>query len=161
MEEIQKIKGLLEALEIPFEAVTHQPVFTIEEMAALKLPKEKCVAKNLFIRDDKKQNYYLFVVHQDKRADLKRMREKLGSRPLTFASEEDLNRLLGLTKGAVTPFGIINDEAHRVKVCIDTVFERSCIGVHPNVNTATFWLKTSDLIRFIEHHGNQTECIDF
>ena len=66
--------------------------------------------KNLFLRDDKKRHYYLVVVKKDKAVDLKGLRALLGSRPLSFASEQDLSRCLGLPKGAVTPLGILNDE---------------------------------------------------
>ena len=29
------------------------------------------------------------------------------------------------------------------------------MGVHPNDNTATIWLKSEDLIRLIKEHGNK------
>ena len=29
------------------------------------------------------------------------------------------------------------------------------IGVHPNENTATVWIKTDDLINIIKEHGNE------
>ena len=34
------------------------------------------------------------------------------------------------------------------------------IGVHPNDNTATVWMKTADLIRLIEEHGNMVRVVD-
>lgn len=33
------------------------------------------------------------------------------------------------------------------------------IGVHPNDNTATVWLKTTDLIDIITEHGNEVEAV--
>lgn len=53
--------------------------------------------KNLFVRDDKRQNYYLITVKGDKRVDLKAFRRAQQTRPLTFASPEELQQLLGLT----------------------------------------------------------------
>ena len=38
---------------------------------------------------------------------------------MSFASEERLFRYLGLTTGAVSPFGLINDRDRCVKVLID------------------------------------------
>ena len=34
------------------------------------------------------------------------------------------------------------------------------IGVHPNENTATIWLKVKDLIDIIKEHGNQVNIIE-
>lgn len=65
--------------------------------------------------------------------------------------------ILGLKAGSVTPFGILNDEKRRVKVFLDKSFLESpgLIGIHPNENTATLWLKVEDLIQIIEKHGNE------
>ena len=55
----QALYALLEERKIPYEAVEHQAVYTMEEMAALHLRGQERVLKNLFLRDDKKRNYYL------------------------------------------------------------------------------------------------------
>ena len=89
------------------------------------------------------------------------IRQRLDSRPLTFASEESLNEFLGLKRGAVTPFGIINDAGHKVKVIFDKdIFNFDKIGVHPNDNTATVWLAPGDMKRLIENNGNETIVIE-
>ena len=104
------------------------------------------IVKNIFIRDDKKINYYLVLVSHNKKVNLKELRNKLNSRPLTFASEEDLYKYLGLTKGSVSPLGILNDKDHIVTIIIDEDIKNiSEIGVHPNINTATVFLKPKDL----------------
>jgi Ala-tRNA(Pro) deacylase len=145
----------LSAMAIDYTVVDHPAVFTIEEMEQLNLPDADAIVKNLFIRDDKKRSYYLVVLQKDKRVDLKGLRGKLASRPLTFASEDDLMKLLGLTKGAVTPLGILNDSVHSVTVVLDeTILAFDRIGIHPNDNTATVFLKPYDLVKLIETLGN-------
>ena len=161
VESKQEIVNLLNKMNIEYEIISHEAVFTIDEMLTLNLPKAEHVAKNLFVRDDKKRNYYLFVIREEKMVNLKQMRERIDSRPLSFASESDLYQYLSLPKGAVTPFGVINDKTHNVKVYIDADFKYSLIGIHPNENTATVWLKTKDLVDLIKQHGNQVEYIDF
>ncbi|MFQ7472926.1 MAG: YbaK/EbsC family protein [Anaerovoracaceae bacterium] len=121
---------------------------------------EENIAKNLFIRNDKKQNYYLLTIAGGKRADLKKVRNFLGERPLKFASEEDLDKIMGLKKGSVTPFGILNDSESKVKVLMDRAYRGKIIGVHPNDNTATVWLKTEDLMNIIISRGNEAEYIE-
>ena len=160
VEKKKEIINLLKSLNIYYEMVSHKEVYTINEMLQLNLPKSESVAKNLFVRDDKKRNYYLIVVREEKKVELKKFREKIASRPLSFASEDDLNSILELSKGSVTPFGIINDKKQKVKVFIDNEFKDDTIGVHPNDNTATIWLKTNDLVKIIEQHGNLVEFIE-
>ena len=58
---------LLEEAGVSYELAEHPPVYTIDDMLALKLPHPKDIAKNLFLRDDKKQNYYLIVLREDKK----------------------------------------------------------------------------------------------
>lgn len=153
-EQAAAVLTLLTDKQIAFHVEEHIPVYTIDEMTALSLPDGDAVAKNLFVRDDKKRKYYLIVIRQDKTVNLKVLRETLGTRPLSFASETDLWNYLKLTKGAVTPFGILNDESRSVTVVIDKAFEGKQIAVHPNENTATVWLNTDDLVAILQEHGN-------
>lgn len=91
----------------------------------------------------------------------KEFRKANQTRPLSFASEEDLMKLLGLTAGSVTPLGVLNDEERKVTVFLDRDFfeESGLIGVHPNDNTATVWLKAEDLVRLIGEHGNRIHVV--
>ena len=95
----------------------------MDEIRAVALPYPQWDAKNLFIRDDKKQHYYLISVKGDKRVDLKAFRKAQGLRPLSFASPDDLRAILHLTPGAVTPLGLLNDEARRVHLYVDADFQ--------------------------------------
>ncbi len=146
-----------------FEVTEHKAVYNMEELASVELPYPEADAKNLFVRDDKKKNYYLITVKGDKRVDLKEFKEKYGTRRLSFASENDLMNIMGLIPGAVTPFGILNDSEKKVQIYIDKDFKDSpgIIGVHPNDNTATVWIKTDDLINIIKKHGNIVNVVEF
>lgn len=129
----------------------------MEELAEVKLPHPEADAKNLFVRDDKRQNYYLITVKGEKRVNLKDFRRENGTRPLTFASPEELSEILGLIPGAITPLGLLNDKEHRVKFYLDRDFEdMDLIGVHPNDNTATVWLNPADLIKLLKENGSET-----
>jgi len=160
----QKVFDVMESMNIPYEVVEHQPVYTIEEMEAieeLNNNSKDLVVKNLFIRDDKKQRFFLVVLHKDKRVNLKELRQKLNSRPLTFASEKYLEKYLGLNTGAVSPFGILNDTDCIVEVIFDKdILEFERIGVHPNDNTATVWIRPQDMEMIIKNHGNVVTYLD-
>ena len=101
----QEIYKYLKDQNIWHEVTEHKAVFNMEELAEVDIPYPEADAKNLFVCDDKKRNYYLITVKGDKRVDLKEFRKKNNTRPLRFASENDLMDILGLIPGAVTPTG--------------------------------------------------------
>ena len=147
---------------VDFEITEHPAVWNMEDVAKISMPHPEADAKNLFVREDKTQNYYLITVKGDKRADLKALRKEEGLRQLKFASAEELESVLRLIPGAVTPLGLLNDGTCRVTLYLDSYFLQppALVGAHPNDNTATVWLKTEDLIRMIEAHGNPVKIID-
>ena len=147
--------------DVKYEITEHGAVFNMAELDAVKLPYPESDAKNLFVRDDKRRNYYLITVKGDKRVDLKDFRRKHELRPLTFASAEELMDIMNLYPGAVSPLGLLSDENHKVKLYLDEAFGAGPVGVHPNDNTATVWLKTADLIRIVKEHGNNVEMVNF
>ena len=143
-----------------YEITEHKAVFRMEELDSVELPYPEWGAKNLFVRDDKKRNYYLITVKGDKRVDLKEFRKQNELRALSFAPAEDLFTILGLTPGSVTPLGLLNDTEHKVHFYLDSEFVGNKIGVHPNDNTATVWLQADDLMNIIREHGNEAEFVE-
>ena len=156
----QEIYEFLQAQGVTYEVTEHKAVYNMDELAEVELPYPEADAKNLFVRDDKKSSYYLITVRGGKRVDLQEFRKAYGMRRLSFASAEDLERLLGLFPGSVTPLGLLNNTEKNVKLFLDSDFgEDDLIGVHPNENTATVWLRAGDLVRLIREHGNEVELI--
>lgn len=156
----QQTYKYLDEHNINYKVTEHRAVFSMDELDRVELPYPQWDAKNLFVRDDKKRNYYLITVRGEKRVDLKDFRKKHGLRTLSFASADDLMDILKLTPGSVTPFGLLNDEQCRVHFFLDSQFENNMMGIHPNDNTATVWLKTDDLVRLIEQHGTAIEFVE-
>lgn len=151
----KKVIDTLKCMNIQYDFTEHPAVFSIEEMDKLNIDSNNEVVKNLFVRDNKKRRYFLIVLQKSKQVNLKEIRNELHCSRLSFASEEDLKKFLGLSKGSVSPFGILNDADCKVEVVIDKnilLFER--IGVHPNDNTATVWISPKDVELIIKNHGN-------
>lgn len=145
---------------IPFEITEHRAVYNMEELDSIDLPYPEGDAKNLFVRDDKKKNYYLITVKGDKRVNLKDFRKSHGLRPLSFASPEDLKKYMDLTPGAVTPLGLLNVEGAPITMYLDAEFKDSIIGIHPNENTATVWLQGDDLVALLRENGCEVEIVE-
>ena len=57
-----EIISLLNAAGIAFEVTEHQPIYTVEEGEALKLPHPEAIARTLFLCDDKHQNFWLVTL---------------------------------------------------------------------------------------------------
>ena len=150
-----EVLNKLDELQIKYQLIKHIPIYTIEEANNLDIENKEYIVKNLFLRDDKKRNYYLVVIKNHKKVNLNDLMLKINSRIFSFASSDDLNKYLNLKKGSVTPLGILNDKNKVVTIIIDEdILKDNLIGVHPNDNRATIFIKTKDLIKLIELHGN-------
>ncbi|MBE0674604.1 MAG: prolyl-tRNA synthetase associated domain-containing protein [Bacteroidales bacterium] len=151
----------LEKLGIEFEYHEHPPVPTIE--AALEhwrdLNSGRC--KNIFFRNHKGNRHYLVILEHRQQLNIRELEQRLKQGKLTFASDERLKKWLGLEPGSVSPFGLINDKEMHVHLFIDKnllTFER--LAFHPNVNTASLVIKTSDFKKFLEACGSGHEFLE-
>jgi len=148
--DLMNIYDVLDKLNIDYTEITHKALFTVDDAREIlnKIDGQGC--KNLFLTN-KKDNFYLVVMLEDKRANIKELELILQEKHLTFAHEEDLYKILKLKKGSVTPLGIINDENNKVKLLIDKDLVNKKLLFHPNVNTKTISIEYKDLIKFIEY----------
>ncbi len=150
-----QVYQVLNELDIEFDKFTHEPVYTIEQ-AEEQLPDlmiDHC--KNLFLRNNKGDRHYLIIMTKEKNANLKQLAKKIESTRLSFASERRLKEHLGLDKGAVSPFGLINDKENNVEVIVDKdIKKEEKIIFHPNVNNISVSIKSHDLAKFLDWTGN-------
>lgn len=140
---------ILNNLNIKYEELEHKPVVTSLEAQFIKDQINGIGVKNLFIKDSK--NYFIVLLEDNKKADLKELKSILNSGHLSFASETELERILHLKRGYVTPLGIINDVDNLVTLVIDKDLKDNTLLVHPNINTKTISIKYEDLIKFIDY----------
>ena len=157
----QQIYDYLNQENVWYEITEHEAVYNMAELSNIEIPYPEYDAKNLFVRDDKKRNYYLITVKGDKRVNLKEFRKNNNTRPLSFASADDLMEIMGLILGALTPLGLLNDTGCKVTLFLDNDFigDLGLIAVHPNDNTATVWIKANDLVTLIQQHGNTVNFV--
>lgn len=158
----EEVLEKLNALNIEYKEITHDAVYTIEEMDALGKDyfEGAKICKNLFVRDQKGKRHFLVVLPEEKRAPLDVIATKIGSTRLSFASNERLMKYLKLTPGAVTPLSVINDEENAVEVILDEELKNEVkVGVHPCVNTATVLLSMNDVEKYISSCGNKIKYI--
>lgn len=157
----QQVYDKLDELGITYEVDEHPAAFTIEEVDRLGIFDKGTGCKNLFLRDGSGKRHFLLVAPEHKEVDLKSVREQIGSSRLSFGSAERLERCLKLTQGSVSPFGILNDSEGNVELIFDRdLIGDEKVGFHPNINTATVWLKFEDLLKVIEDNGNNVMYVN-
>jgi Ala-tRNA(Pro) deacylase len=150
----------LDALGIPFERHEHPAVFTVEQALEHWAGIDALHCKNLFLRNKKGDRHFLVVAAHSTPIDIAAIAARIGEGRLSFASAERLAAHLGLTPGAVSPFGLINDRSGSVRVLIDSALRAAArVGFHPNVNTATVVLSFADFQRFLASRGNPVSYI--
>lgn len=155
MEEKQRVYDKLNELSIKYRVDEHEAAFTIEDIDKMGIFNKGVGCKNLFLRDEKGKRHFLLIAQEHKQVDLKEVRRQLGCSRLSFGSEERLWNCLKLTRGSVSPFGVINDKDCRVEVIFEKdLINENSLGFHPNDNTATVWLSFNDIKRVIENNGN-------
>ena len=158
--EIEKVLDRLRGLGINYKLDEHEAVFTIEAIIALGLNSRGMIPVNLFLRDASGKRHFLVIHDGEKQSDLKKLREEIGCSRLSFGSEERLMKHLGLTKGSVSPFGLINNANHDVELVIDeSIRGQKVLGFHPNINTATVWITYEDFMKFVKSCGNPVKFV--
>ena len=149
--------NILKDNKVDFKLYQHKPLHSVDEA---KIEQELIFPtntnsvhiKNLFLRDNKKKNY-LITCEQDKKIDLKRLKEKFESGRLSFGSADRLFQHLGVFPGAVSPFCMLNGIKNNVQFFCDyslKQFEK--IYVHPFVNDRTICLDVNDLEHFLKKY---------
>jgi Ala-tRNA(Pro) deacylase len=146
---MNEVYQALDQAGIGYEKYEHPAVYTVDE--AQKYDRGNSAhSKNLFLRNKKGSRHYLVIVEASKKVELKKLELLLEETGLSFASSERMNKYLGLSPGAVSPFGLLNDAHKEVRVIVDAdLLKHARQGFHPNVNTATLIISTEDFKRFL------------
>ncbi len=140
----KELLDLLTQIGIEYTNHEHPAVYTVEEADLHHEGIDGVHSKNLFFKD-KKKNLFLVVTLSDKPIVIKEVAKKIGAKSPSFGKPELLDQVLGVIPGAVTPFAIVNDENHNVKVILDEeLMENELLNFHPLENTATTTIAAQD-----------------
>lgn len=151
-----ELLSYLDDLGIAVSTVSHPPLFTVADSQSLRGEIAGAHTKNLFLKD-KKDSFYLVTVEEEAEVDLKKIHTIIGAAGrVSFGKPEALLELLGVTPGAVTVFGLINDREGRVRLVLDADLMRSdVINGHPLTNEATTSIAAKDLLAFARATGHE------
>lgn len=145
---------LLEDNGIKYESVKHPPAVTTEDADKFIEGKVGCRTKTMFMTDQKKRHFYMLVMDDKDRLDMKDFAEIAHEKRVKMASEETLFNKLGNEAGCVSPFGLLNDTEKEVQFYFDNaILKEEIMTFHPNINTETLFFKTEDLFKILKKYG--------
>ena len=153
---MENVFDFLKQYSIPYKLHEHVAVFGVNDARDVYQGIEFGENKNLFLRNRKGNKHYLVTLPAFKQISLDDLAEKLDEKDLSFASEERLKKYLNVTRGSVSPFGLLNDAEKEVVFVLDIeLLDNDHLGFHPNINTQTVVLKSGDFRMCIEKMGNK------
>ena len=144
----------LDALAIPFAAHEHVAVFPVAESDAVNAAIPGAHTKNLFLKDAAGA-FWLVTVPGEARVDLKALPAAIGCKRVSFGKAEDMQRLLGIAPGSVTPLAAINALPGSIAVVLDAgLAAADRVNVHPLRNTGTLGLSGAAILDLLRHWGH-------
>lgn len=134
----KQIFDWLDENHIEYTMFEHKAVFTVEEAVAATGHIEGVDAKTLLVKTEKSKQLYLVSLVGEKKLDQKRIKE-LTTERVRFSDADDLERILQVTPGSVSPLGLIFDTDQEIQAYIidQDILDANLVTWHPNVNTMT------------------------
>lgn len=164
-EELAPISAL-RSLGIPFVRLTHPAASTMELCEGIGREYGARHCKNLFLTNRSGTGFFLLLMDPDKPYRTSEVSRRLGVSRLSFGKEAQLEAVLGVKGGSVSVMGLVTPEACEayragmLRIALDSdLLMHESICVHPNVNTASLVLKTTDLLRFLELTGHEYSLV--
>ena len=154
--------ALLDALNIPYERIEHDPADTPEVCDAVREKLALPICKNLFLCNRQKTAFYLVTMYEDKPFSAKEVGHQIGSSRLSFAPPELMEEIIRCAPGSASVLGLAYDTAHQVTLVMDReVYEAEQFACHPCRNDGSLRLKTADLLeKFLPHTGHPVTVVD-
>lgn len=156
----EKVLEQLELVGLPYRVIEHPAVFHVgdEPPELVGFP----MTKNLLLKDRTTEQVYMVVMEGEKRLDIAVLATQLGTTKnrLQFVKYEDVEATVGVPPGHVSIFNLLNTEAQNVCIVLDeTLLQKSEIGFHPNINTATIAMSPEDVITFLQRQGTKPQIL--
>lgn len=161
MQQFQQVCKTLKEMEIEYRLVEHAPALTTEEADKYIEGIEGVRTKTLFLSNRKKTQYYLLVMDDAKRLDMKKLGEMINEKGMKFVNAEILLEKMSLLPGIVSPFGLINNIERDINVCLDKeMLTEAFMSFHANINTKTIFITTKDMYKFIKNLNYEYQIVD-
>ena len=144
--------------EIDFEVFRHEPLYTVEDVEKVNAWPDGVHVKNLFVRDTRRNEYYLVLLTFEERLDVKGYKDIVRwTRKIAFCGDDLLQEYMGVTTGACSLFCMLEGKKHDVTLVVSEPISKAGpeekIMFHPNDNRATVVMTVADMRKVIDAIG--------
>ncbi len=144
-------------LGMDYTIVEHPPALTTEEADCYIEELEGGRTKSMFLTNKKKTAFYLLIMDDNKQLDMEQFRDLVGANRIRMAASDSLMQKMHLAAGVVSVFSLMHNGARDIQVYFDKeILSEPILTFHPNVNTKTIFVRTEDVLRFVEETGFQS-----
>jgi len=150
IEKEERCYELLDMLGVEYWRVDHEHAYTIEACRCVEKILDCTICKNLLLTNRQQTDVYLLAMPGEKPFKTKILSKQIGSARLSFASEEQMERLLDITPGSVSVLGLMNDSEKKVRLLVDEeLLNEEYFACHPCINSSSLKFRTSDMFEKI------------
>lgn len=162
MEKFIDVMKKLKELDIEFfEIVHHPPAVTTEQADEFIEGFEGVRTKTMFLCDKKKRRFYLAIMDDSKRMDMNAFAEMVGEKKVKMASDQSLADKMNLPAGVVSVFGLLYNDERDIEVYFDKdIMDEEKLTFHPNTNTMTMFLRTEDVLKYLDELGYEAKIVE-
>ncbi len=137
---------LLDSLGIEYIRADHEAAETMAVCEDIDKTLGASICKNLFLCNKQQTMFYLLMMPGEKPFKTKLLSKQIGSSRLSFATAENMEKLLDITPGSVSILGLMNDKEGKVRLLVDKdITKDEFVGCHPCINTSSLKIRTEDM----------------
>lgn len=158
----ERVYDALETLGIHFTRVDHDAANTIVDCIVVEQMLGGRICKNLFLCNRAKTAYFLLLMPGDKPFKTKDLTPQIPSGRVSFASGEDMERMLCCSPGSASVMGLLFDRSHDISLLIDReLLSDESFCCHPCKNTSSLKIAMEDVLQvFLPHCGHKLHVVD-
>lgn len=145
---MQRIFDKLDELKINYENFSHNPTFTCAEARNVEIPWKR--VKSLLLNNKNKQKFFMIVLEDEKRLDVKKLQKVLWEAKLSFMSWDLIFEKTQVKIGHISPFALINNLEKDIKVIFDLELKDEEVWFHPLRNDNTVVLNLGSMEIFLK-----------
>lgn len=137
----------LDSLGMEYERTDHPDAeaYTMEACREIDEVLGATICKNLFLTNRQHTAYYLLLMPDDKVFKTKEITKQIGCARLSFASGEEMERLINCTPGSSSILGLMFDRENAVQLVVDQdILAGEYLGCHPCINTSSLRIRTEE-----------------
>ncbi|UKK00122.2 prolyl-tRNA synthetase [Theileria orientalis] len=160
-DKVELLYKLFHKLGLRYKVVKHPKLVSVKDMLeepSLVLIKDDFI-RNLFMLDSSKRYYLISALH-DTEVNWKILRKTLKVNKLHMGEESEMETLLGVSRGSLSPFCVMNDTENKVDVLFDIRLKnRNQIVAHPLTNDESVVMNMEDMLKFMSEMNHKPKFV--